>query len=36
MLEIVVPEQEFFDDDSQEFIYVDGAKLQLEHSLISL
>lgn len=36
MLEIVVPKQEFFDDDSQEFIYVDGARLQLEHSLISL
>lgn len=36
MLEIVVPEQEFFDDETQTFIVVDQCKLQLEHSLISL
>ena len=36
MLEIVVPEQEFFDDETQTFILVDRCKLQLEHSLISL
>ena len=36
MLEIEVPDQEFFDDEKQVFIKVKGAKLQLEHSLISI
>lgn len=36
MLEIVVPEQDLFDDDTQEFLTVKETRLQLEHSLISL
>lgn len=36
MLEIVVPEGEFFDEAKNEFVYVDQTVLQLEHSLISL
>ena len=36
MLEIVVPEREFFDDNMQEFISTREAKLRLEHSLVSI
>ena len=36
MIEITIPGQEFFDESSQEFIYTEPAKLQLEHSLISI
>lgn len=36
MLKIKIPEQEFFNEETQRFIYVKGAELQLEHSLISL
>ena len=36
MLEIVVPETEFFDDVKQEFYTVSAQTIQLEHSLISI
>lgn len=36
MLEIIIPSQEFFDEKAEEFFYVEGAKLELEHSLHSL
>lgn len=36
MLEIEIPEQEFFDNNKNEFFKVRSLKLQLEHSLISL
>lgn len=36
MLEITIPSTEIWDDENEEFIVFKGAKLQLEHSLISL
>lgn len=36
MLTIVVEKTEFFDDKNQEFIDVEGATFDLEHSLVSL
>lgn len=36
MLELEIPEREYFDDRLNEFIYIPGKTLFLEHSLISL
>ena len=36
MLQIVIPEKEYFDDRIQEFVHQKRQVLQLEHSLISL
>lgn len=36
MLKITLPDTELFDEKKQEFIYIKGTTLQLEHSLISL
>lgn len=36
MLEILVPDQELFDDKTSEFVYYKGGKLILEHSLLSV
>lgn len=36
MLEIVLPEVEYWDERKQEFMYLKEQKLQLEHSLVSL
>jgi len=36
MLLIVVPDKEFFDNNTNQFFTVKGGELQLEHSLISL
>ena len=36
MLEVVVPDTELFDEDIEEFVQIKGAKLLLEHSLISI
>lgn len=36
MKEIVVPDAELFDEDTNTFIHIKGVTLQLEHSLISL
>lgn len=36
MLEIEIPDAEFFDETNEEFVYVNGITLRLEHSLVSL
>lgn len=36
MLEIYVPKKELFNNETQEFIEIQGAKFTIEHSLISL
>lgn len=36
MLKITIPDREFFDEATSQFIYVRGATLHLEHSLVSL
>lgn len=36
MLQIRIPETEFWDDSKQQFVYFGEQKLQLEHSLVSL
>lgn len=36
MLEIQVPDGEYYDEDKNEFVMVPGGKLVLEHSLIAL
>lgn len=36
MLEIIVSESEVWDEASNQFLYVPGVKLKLEHSLLSL
>lgn len=36
MLTLEIPQQEFFLPDTNEFIYIKGKTIQLEHSLISL
>lgn len=36
MLTIKIPDREWFNDSTQEFITVKGTTLQLEHSLVSL
>ena len=36
MLEITIPKQRLFNEETYEFMYVDETKLCLEHSLVSL
>ena len=36
MLTVTIPAMELFDEDKQEFVYIRGVELQLEHSLVSL
>lgn len=36
MLTITIPEKEYFDENSEKFIYIKEQTLQLEHSLVSL
>ena len=36
MLIITIPEQEFFNDETQEFISTEEHKIEMEHSLISI
>ena len=36
MLQITIPSREFYDEKTEEFVYVKGQTLQLEHSLVSL
>lgn len=36
MLKLIIPKQEFWDEEKEEFVTVEEKTLQLEHSLISL
>ena len=36
MLQVIVPQREFFDETKQEFVFVKEETFQLEHSLVSL
>lgn len=36
MLTIIVPDKEWFDEDTEQFVSIKGAVLQMEHSLIAL
>ena len=36
MLQITIPEREYFDNSTQEFIYLPEQRITLEHSLISI
>jgi len=36
MLEIVIPEQELYDEAKQEFVTIESKTLRLEHSLVSI
>lgn len=36
MLKIVIPEQELFNEETQEFVYTKSVVLTLEHSLLSI
>lgn len=36
MLTIKIPSREFFNDNKQEFITIDGCEIELEHSLLSI
>ena len=36
MLQVTIPEQEYYDDSNNEFIKVDSQELVLEHSLVSI
>lgn len=36
MLKITIPEEEFYDESSQTFVYAKQETLQLEHSLVSI
>lgn len=36
MIDIIIPESEWFDESKMEFVYLKAQKLTLEHSLISL
>lgn len=36
MLQVTIPETEYFDNEKQEFFYIKETKLQLEHSLVSI
>ena len=36
MLQLTIPEQDFFNNDTQEFIHVNKGIIQLEHSLVSI
>lgn len=36
MLQITIPEIEMWDDEKQQFIYLDGCTVRLEHSLVAI
>ena len=36
MLKIIVPPIEYFNEKTNEFTYMDGATLEMEHSLVSI
>lgn len=36
MLQLVVPNRSYYDEEREEFIYIKGATLQMEHSLVSV
>ena len=36
MIQLVIPDQEYFDDGKSEFIIVKGQTIQVEHSLVSI
>lgn len=36
MLQITIPQREYYDDVRQEFVYIKGQTLNLEHSLLSI
>jgi hypothetical protein len=36
MLQVTIPEQELWSEETEQFIYIKETKLQLEHSLISI
>jgi hypothetical protein len=36
VLQLTIPDREFFDDEKQEFVVLKGDTVQLEHSLVSL
>jgi len=36
MLILDIPEQEYYDEENQEFVYIHTFKLKLEHSLVSI
>lgn len=36
MLQITIPEREFWDEEKEEFVYIKEHKLRLEHSLVSI
>lgn len=36
MLEIKIPDSEIYDENKNEFVYIKGCYLQLEHSLVSM
>ncbi len=36
MLTITIPDKEYFNELTEEFVYIKGATIQMEHSLISL
>lgn len=36
MLKLVIPNEEYFDEDTGEFLNLDGTELALEHSLLSI
>ena len=36
MLQITIPDSELWDETKQEFVYIKGQTIQMEHSLVSL
>ena len=36
MLQITIPEREYFDEESEQFFYIKRQTLSLEHSLLSV
>jgi len=36
MLELTIPEQELFNEATEEFLYIDAKTIKLEHSLVSI
>lgn len=36
MLKITIPDKEYFDDNKEEFVYIPGQTIALEHSLVSI